>query len=504
MKYNIIIADDEYYIRQKLKKILDLDALDLTLTGDFENGIQVIEHLQKHSVDIALLDIKMPLCSGLDVSKYIHEHHPETQVIILSGYNDFTYAQTTIRYGVFDYLLKPVEETALHDTIKRCITQLNKKQASINKFASLLQYEKKHDLSLVLRESMRYQQFEAKYPDYRGLPYTAFFSYFIESDSTVISSQLVDRYHDAAMIAEAFIESEHIFYLQLFLAEEASISLCHYISQKFFQTISETHFYWFGPLFSVTETWSKYLKSSMDSLDYRYFVPKPNLTTIARVTSENSTPLDLHEIRESLMRLLNTSNIAGFQSYIDSLFDVIREKESPLYLHIIISEIFVTFSIKFSNQENYHALPHDFVSSIVMEEFALEEVKERILNYGMTYMNKIQDIPSDLRLSQSIVDYLLTHYATPDISVSDIAELFGLNSSYVGSVFKKVNNKSILQFLTTLRMTEAKNLLKSNKYKVSEVSEKVGYTDVFYFSKRFKKHFGYSPKEAIIPTAGRE
>jgi len=95
----------------------------------------------------------------------------------------------------------------------------------------------------------------------------------------------------------------------------------------------------------------------------------------------------------------------------------------------------------------------------------------------------------------------MEHYPEPDLTVTSLAVHFQLNISYMGSVFKKVNHTSILQFLTTLRMTEAKNLLKTGQYKVTEVAEAVGYTDVFYFSKRFKAFCGYSPKEFMQENA---
>ena len=108
MSYKIIVADDEFYIRKKLLKIIDYVGLQLELAGDFENGQGVLDYLSGHHADIVLLDIRMPKVSGLDVARFIHENHPEIKVIILSGFSDFEYAQTTLRYQVFDYLLNIV------------------------------------------------------------------------------------------------------------------------------------------------------------------------------------------------------------------------------------------------------------------------------------------------------------------------------------------------------------------------------------------------------------
>lgn len=106
-------------------------------------------------------------------------------------------------------------------------------------------------------------------------------------------------------------------------------------------------------------------------------------------------------------------------------------------------------------------------------------------------------IPSDLKLSKKISSYIQEHYKEPDLTVAKLGELFQLNVSYMGSIFKKTNQLSILQYLTHIRLEAAIKLLLSEQYKVGEVAELVGFTDVFYFSKRFKKMYGFSPKDFL-------
>ena len=96
------------------------------------------------------------------------------------------------------------------------------------------------------------------------------------------------------------------------------------------------------------------------------------------------------------------------------------------------------------------------------------------------------------------MSYIDEHYHNQDLSVAQIGDIFQLNPSYMGSVFKKVNDISILQYITNVRMEASKRLLESNQYKISEIAEQVGYSDVFYFSKRFKKSYGYSPKDYAL------
>ena len=113
-------------------------------------------------------------------------------------------------------------------------------------------------------------------------------------------------------------------------------------------------------------------------------------------------------------------------------------------------------------------------------------------------MTENETIPSDLSLSKKIIAYIDEHYQDPELTVTQLANLFQLNPSYMGSVFKKVNNESLLQYITVIRMEASKKLLESNQYKISDIAELVGYSDAFYYSKRFKKMFGYSPKDYLL------
>ncbi len=118
MPLNIIVADDEYFIRQRIIKILPREELAIDFIGGAENGIEVLELLKHHPVDLILLDIKMPRMNGIEVAESVSRNYPSTKIILLSGYNDFEYARSAMRFGVMDYLLKPVDASTLAAVLK--------------------------------------------------------------------------------------------------------------------------------------------------------------------------------------------------------------------------------------------------------------------------------------------------------------------------------------------------------------------------------------------------
>ena len=103
----VLVADDEYYARKALLKILA--ELDVEVAADMETGQEVIDYLERDSrVDAVLTDIRMPEMNGLQVAEHISRSYPDVSVIIVTGYADFSYAQQALRFGVKDYVTKPL------------------------------------------------------------------------------------------------------------------------------------------------------------------------------------------------------------------------------------------------------------------------------------------------------------------------------------------------------------------------------------------------------------
>ncbi|MEA4822820.1 MAG: response regulator [Clostridiaceae bacterium] len=117
--YKLIIADDEEIIRHGLVTLIDWSSLGFEVTGLFEDGRDVIDYLQKKDVDVILTDVCMFELSGLDIARYVYDNQRRmrVKVCLFSGYQDFTYAQEAIRFGVAEYLLKPIDPKELIKTM---------------------------------------------------------------------------------------------------------------------------------------------------------------------------------------------------------------------------------------------------------------------------------------------------------------------------------------------------------------------------------------------------
>ena len=129
MKYSIIVAEDEALLLENLVKKIETANVGFEVIGSAQTGIQAYELVEELNPDVLITDIRMPAMDGLELIQKISEMHPRMDCIITSGYSDFEYARTAIKYRVTDYLLKPVDieelKTALRKLRDRYVLEQN-------------------------------------------------------------------------------------------------------------------------------------------------------------------------------------------------------------------------------------------------------------------------------------------------------------------------------------------------------------------------------------------
>ena len=118
-KITVLIVDDEITVLQGLKNLFDWEKNGYAIVGAAMDGISALNQAFEIRPDIVLMDINMPLMSGLDVVSRIRESLPRTVTIMISGYSDAHYMRQAIRHGVFDYILKPISFEDLSETLER-------------------------------------------------------------------------------------------------------------------------------------------------------------------------------------------------------------------------------------------------------------------------------------------------------------------------------------------------------------------------------------------------
>jgi two-component system response regulator YesN len=120
----MLIADDERWIRERLAHSIDWASVRVKVSGEAGDGEEALARATELKPDIILTDIRMPVISGLEFLAALKEKGAGAKVIIISGYDDFKYAQKAIKLGVYDYILKPVENDDLLEIVKKCADRI--------------------------------------------------------------------------------------------------------------------------------------------------------------------------------------------------------------------------------------------------------------------------------------------------------------------------------------------------------------------------------------------
>ena len=123
--YDVVVAEDELLIQENLIKKINALSLPFTIKGTFEDGESALDFIRNHHVDLLITDIKMPVMSGLELSRILRASFPSIKVLIISGYNEFTLAQQAIEYQVKGFLLKPIKQENLEQALTKLLIELD-------------------------------------------------------------------------------------------------------------------------------------------------------------------------------------------------------------------------------------------------------------------------------------------------------------------------------------------------------------------------------------------
>ena len=122
--HTVLIVDDEPLVRVSVRHIITENIRGVNIVGEAGNGVDALALYEKFKPQIMITDIKMPVLSGLGLISRLREQNANIETIIISGYSDFEYARQAIKFGVTDYVLKPIKATELKAAIEDCIKRL--------------------------------------------------------------------------------------------------------------------------------------------------------------------------------------------------------------------------------------------------------------------------------------------------------------------------------------------------------------------------------------------
>jgi two-component system response regulator YesN len=513
----VLIADDEYLVREMLKSAIDWHDHGWEIIGEAENGKQVLSQLAHSAPDLVIIDINMPIVNGIEVAKEIYTHYPQMHMIIVSGYSDFEYARQALTYKVTDYLLKPIDDHALLEAVLRVNRELESRAQTTQKLKqwdetkNVLQAERfAHFISLWLDASLSAEQIAANLDDFQvNLPADYIQCAGIELRSLASSSSnSTDEYLSQVLefgrqslrkaglpwhvlhstdsrTLTIVIGSTHAFERFLPAALEEWARMTHSrLSISLTIGISETS--------SGYNSLPKLYESSKQQLSRKFYVGhgsliRPSIGSRAQDTRQTYLAFP----REKLAFLIRSGQTANLRSILKDYYTMLADEQS------YTREAALLFSSELLNLEAHKLVQKQLTSDFIHQTETLAELGELIIGIltelSVSYYQE-QFTKKDELVQQS--QYLIIEALNdPDLSVELLSQKLFVSASYLSHRFKKVQGVGLNEYINTLRMRKAVELLSEQDYKLHELAEKIGYRDPIYFSKCFKKMFQVSFSE---------
>lgn len=520
--YRFIIVDDEEVIRNGLSEILDWESFGFTPVGTFSNGNSALAYLRKHPVDVVLADIRMPRLSGLDLARVLLTEKPDCYVVIMSGYDEFRFAQEAIDLNVFKYLLKPIKEEQLQKVflrIRELLEAPESRTKHVRKMDGLRERDYEAWLSSgvvsdppVVLDNVSDTSSSAKYSvvlfepvlqigaaeesvDLMGVCASlrrvidemcseGIVRASIVRDSVQLSVVFVlDRSPEFPRNAFAIATGEIASYDDVFLSAAVSkpVAGLRELPVAFRQ----------AEAFLVHRM---YL--GLDRLIFPEDCNKKNVELMPNDSSGLYTSEDV----DQLGRAIETHDTEVLSATIKSLTD--RWKSAAVTDPGLIEGTVISLITRVSERAapsikgvaslfpGDQQLRHELHGSLSLDEY--ERRLNRILLAVIRSVEEGADGPNVAVVRA--IKYIGEKFDS-DFSLDDVADAVGVSSGYLSRLFRKATGETFKSYVTRFRIQEAKRLLTGSTERVYEIARRTGYNDQHYFSEVFRKETGLSPRE---------
>lgn len=511
--YRVLIVDDEAPIRDGLKCIMDWETLGFSICGEASNGQEALSLILSLNPDLVLMDIHMPKMQGLTVVKKAREQDYKGRFIIISGYSNFNYAQEAIRHGVEGYLTKPVDKDALLEVvakIKLALDRENRNQDNIELLKQKARYVILHELMTGKTPEEDFSKEEIAdlelYADVYQVVIYENFSHSSESQTYSFADLLKFANRDDHTLNHFEEDLQDVILLKgSYAINRFNDFLNYYHGQTPPQEGSpmDSLFIAYGrPVTSLSEIHLSY-EDAHELITRRFFCVQgqhtlgyKELPDILR-TTHTLEPEMLSAYTDHLVGYLQTfnrKNVAGILSDLEAYLynagsDISR-------IRLFLTDLYLRIKEKISLVYNTISLPfptNSMVIDFINKKYYLYEILQFFSEQFEMIMNATGNSTRNSILDDIL--YYIDHNYQSNIKLESIAPLFGYNSAYLGKIFNKTVGESFNSYVDQIRIEHSKELLLAGNYKVYEIAERVGYRNVDYFHKKFRKYVGESPAE---------
>ena len=519
MSYKVFLVEDEIVTREGIRDNVDWETLGFEFCGEAPDGEIALPLIEDTNPDVLITDIKMPFMDGLQLSKIIREQMPWIKILILSGHNEFDYAQSAVKLGVTEYLLKPISAQDLNKILVELYKVLDQEKQEREKLIALqnkikdnlLFTREKFLLKLVMggiSSSEAIEQSQQLELDITARYYVVMvirvelcsnsppFDYHEYQQVEQIISQLTGDQSDVLLtkkdIAEIIllIKGENVeqllqrgdFLADLIRNKVESKTTCNTVIEmgSYQERLSDVHH-----SFAEALVKCKFVEQIPQVSTPK--IPHDKLFTIKHDAIENYLRFgSIQEFDEFFSRTIRPIADIAQQSYMLRYY---------VFVDIIFSA--TQFVSDLGGEVEQLASEFPAIEEIISDIKSVEQFEaemRRMFTIILLYRDKQAKNERKLTLREA-KSYLDLNFSDPELKMRDVAQTFNISPGHFSTTFHQEFEITFRDYLCHLRIDHAKGLLRTTSMKCAEIAYQSGFNNSHYFSSVFKKKTGVSPRE---------
>lgn len=524
--YNVLIVDDEPYIRQGLAVLIDWEAEGYCIAGEASDGAEAIEMLKKGHYDLVIADIRMPVMGGIELLKQTRENgFTNARFVILSGHYDFEYAKDAIRYSCTDYILKPIKQEEL-------LMLLRNVSADCQKMREAEEQEEYRDRAVMERHltSIVLGKYDSINLDYvrSRMKISQHYRYInVQLDTADDRVRASDEQEKRTMQRRLYDylrrvmgrNSHHIIF------DVNKHESCYDVGFVFSDTLADEqsmqereYLEWFAHKATSLElAITIQAGSQVDALErlsdsYR----SASIAKLMQNFSESGLPMDYRNVRvdkesidiayseqkrrmDELIAAVERGEEAEIEKNVSNLYQLMSESNMD-YKSIELNMNYVMFSLfHLAAARDPNINQEEIVSYLIENAFdrgVSRGSQSHFLAFCLQYTEYLSQLntPASRNVITKVEQEIKENYMQ-NISLKSLSEKYFINSAYLGQLFKKQYGTSFKDYLNVYRINVAADMLLSTEKRVYEISEAVGYQSIDYFISRFVAVKGHTPTQ---------
>lgn len=517
--FSVILVDDEKAILQLIKKLIEVP--DIEILGEYQSGTDAYDAIIKKQPDLVIADIYMAGISGIELIKRSKEKCPNTDFVIISGYRNFDDAYNAVQSGVKGYLLKPIKKSELNNLLLKLkenkITNTRLKQTNNNmseaSFIKQKYIHKNKIANAILSRS--FDDFDnlnimtgvkmcvaALKLDYKTFSNETLLEQFSDKISDYLKNTV--KYIDYTII------EEYCYYI-IVVDEKNEYANWEKSISSFI--VRESYLYDF---IKITFAIGEYVYNTSQLLQSYNSL---QCVLDSRININSSKVLQYCSLPKQWRERKKINLVIKDFVWLEKIFEIHKFDSVDMSTEIFIDK-YIMSDKNIGDYGNLYAFSNDYFNIVkevlksVTTEFGFipiepyeykksinncvnaDDIKQILIRYMMDNVNKyIEDQATAVSKPISIVkEYIQENYFRT-IKLEEIASIVFLNSSYLCRLFKQQTGQTITEYITAVRIENAKKVLRESQKSIIDVSQSVGYMDVRHFSKQFIKNVGISPSK---------